>query len=365
MLLENIRICSDPRWTSETIKKHQQDDPTLGIIIKWLEQERKPEWGEISNLGQELKYFWAQWGSLTLTHGLLHRTWESADGRSNLSQIVLPSVLQKDVLSEVHSGASGGHFGVNKTLQKIRKKYYWVRCKEDVTHWIQQCHVCAATKGPAKRTRAAMKVYNVGVPFERIAMDITGPFPTSMNGNKYMLVVIDYFTKWPEVYAIRNQEAVTVADTLIQGWISRFGVPLELHTDQGRNFESQVFQDVCKTLNINKTRTTPLRPQSDGMVERFNRTIKEHLAKVINSDQKDWERHIPLFLMAYRSAVHESTGIPPAKVLFGSNIRLPSDKIVRCNSRCRSCRLNRICGRPQIQTERNTRYCTVKNEVVQ
>lgn len=324
-LLENLRVHSEPRWANEEIKKQQKDDPTLRIVMEWLEQERRPEWKEISNLNQDLKYYWAQWGSLTLTRGLLYRTWESSNGQNNLSQLILPYKLQKEVLSEVHSGVSGGHLGVNKTLQKIRKKFYWVKCKEDVTKWIQRCQVCAACKGPAKRTRAAMKVYNVGSPFERIAMDITGPFPTSTNGNKYMLVVIDYFTKWPEVYAIQNQEAVTVADALIQNWISRFGVPMELHTDQGRNFESQVFQEVCQTLKINKTRTTPMRPQSDGMVERFNRTIKEHLAKVISSDQKDWERHIPLFLMAYRSAVHESTAYPPAEVLFGSNIRLPSD----------------------------------------
>ena len=128
------------------------------------------------------------------------------------------------------------------------------------------------------------------------------------DGNKYIMVVMDYFSIWPEAYAIRNQEATTVATTLIDNWISRFGVPVELHSDQGRNFESNLFQRVTEVLGIRKTRTTPLHPQSDGMVERFNRTMEEHLSKVVAEHQKDWDRHLPLFLLAYRSAVHDTTG---------------------------------------------------------
>ena len=112
-----------------------------------------------------------------------------------------------------------------------------------------------------------MRQYNVGVPFERIAIDVAGPFPRSNLGNKYVLVAMDYFTKWPEAYAIPNQEAITVAQVLVDNMFTRFGVPLELHSDQGRNFESAVFKKVCDILRISKTRTTPLHPQSDGMVD--------------------------------------------------------------------------------------------------
>lgn len=92
---------------------------------------------------------------------------------------------------------------------------------------------------------------------------------------------------------------------------------MEIHSDQGRNFESALFAEICKFLGMNKTRTTPLHPQSDGMVERFNRTIEEHLKKVVDAHQKDWDEHIPLFLMAYRLAIHNTTSCSPAKVIFG------------------------------------------------
>jgi transposase InsO family protein len=170
-----------------------------------------------------------------------------------------------------------------------------------------------------------MKQYNVGTPFERIAFDIAGPFPVTDSGNKYIMVVIDYFSKWPEAYGLPNQEAVTVSKALIKNWICRYGLPLEMHSEQGRNFESNVFQGVCELLGVRKTRMTPLHPQSDEMVERFNRTMEQHLSKVVDQHQRDWDRHLPLFLLAYRAAIHETTHQTPAKILFGQELRLPCD----------------------------------------
>jgi transposase InsO family protein len=145
---------------------------------------------------------------------------------------------------------------------------------------------------------------------ERIAIDIMGPFPMSKHGNKYLLVAMDYFTKWPEAYPLPDQEAKTVAKVLVCEFFCRFGTPLELHSDQGRNFESMLIKEVCELLYIKKTRTTPYHPQSDGMVERHNRTLATQLSMFVNENHSDWDEHIPMVLMAYRTAVHESTGSP-------------------------------------------------------
>jgi transposase InsO family protein len=109
---------------------------------------------------------------------------------------------------------------------------------------------------------------------------------------------MDYFTKWPEVYPIPNQEALTVAENLVNNFFCRFGVPRELHSDQGRNFESHLLQEVLQRLGVSKTRTTPLHPQSDGMVERYIKTIEEHLRKVVASHRRDWDGRLHLFLLA-------------------------------------------------------------------
>ena len=152
-----------------------------------------------------------------------------------------------------------------------------------------QCDLCASRKPSKNQKRASLKQYQVGEPLERIAIDILGPLPLSNNHNKYIMIVVDYFTKWAEAYAIPNQEAVTVATKLVQEFFSRFGVPRQIHTDQGRNFESNLFQEICRMLNIDKTRTTAFHPQSDGLVERFNRTLENMLSLYVADNQKDWD----------------------------------------------------------------------------
>ena len=135
-------------------------------------------------------------------------------------------------------------------------------------------NACAERNDPPKKSRSPLIVEQSGYPMERVAIDIIGPLPKTNNGNRYILVAVDYFTRWPEAYAIPNQEARTIAQTLVDEWVCRYGVMQRLHTDQGRNFESDVFKEITNILGIKKTRTTPYHPQSDGMVERMNRTLK-------------------------------------------------------------------------------------------
>lgn len=162
---------------------------------------------------------------------------------------------------------------------------------------------------------------------ERLAMDILGPLPQTPRGNKFVLVVTDYFTKWTESYPIPNQEAVTVAEKLVGEFVCRFGVPRELHSDQGTNFESKVMAEVCKLLDIEKTRTTPLHPQSDGQVERYNRTLVETLRGKLKESQEDWDLQLQPCMMAYRSSVHESTGETPNMLMLGREIEVPLDVV--------------------------------------
>ncbi|XP_063333353.1 uncharacterized protein LOC134629763 [Pelmatolapia mariae] len=164
-----------------------------------------------------------------------------------------------------------------------------------------------------------------GAPMKRVAVDVMGPFPLTDRGNRYVLVAMDYFTKWPEAYAIPDQEAETVADALVEGMFSHFGTAETLHSDQGRNFESKVFAAMCERLGVKKTRTTPLHPQSDGLVERFNRTLAQQLAILTSEHQQDWDYHFPLTLMAYRSAVQDSTQCTLALLMLGRELRTPAE----------------------------------------
>lgn len=158
-----------------------------------------------------------------------------------------------------------------------------------------------------------------------MATDIMGPLQETDRGNLYILVVQDYFTKWVECYPIPNQEAETVAGAIVRNWVSRYGAPMELHSDQGRNFESAVFQGMCGLLGIAKTHTTPFRPQSDGMVERCNATLQEILTNLSEKVHWEWDLLLPLAAMVYNSSEHSATGISPHMMTFGREMTLPAD----------------------------------------
>ena len=313
---------------AQDIAKAQEMDSDIGHVMQWMKSGKgRPRWSEVATLSEVTKNCWAQWDSLCLRNNVLCRKWESSDGAITRLQMVLPKALREEVLIQLHNHPTGGHFGVKKTLEKVKEKFYWPHCRKDVTLWCSTCSECSSRKGPVTRQKARLGKYVVGAPLERVAIDVMSPLVRSTKGNRYLLVVIDYFSKWPEAYALPNQEAKTVATVIVNEFVCRFGVPLELHSDQGTNFESAVFQEMCSLLGIKKTRTTPLHPEADGMVKRYNRTLKTQLSLFVAEHQKDWDKYVPLLLMAYRTATHASTNFTPARLLMGREIRTPIDLV--------------------------------------
>lgn len=314
--------------TLEVIRKQQMEDDTMAPILLWKEQKKpRPEWDTISNQSPHLKTYLAQWDLMEVRDGILVRRWESDDGKSVRFLTVLPQGLRKSVLQELHGVNTAGHLGVKKTTGKVKERFYWVGYHADVRSFLRQCELCARRKSPAKKSRAKLRQYQVGGPLERIAVDVVGPLPETNNGNKYILVIGDYWTKWTEAYAVPDQSAETVAKKVVEEFVFRFGIPKELHSDQGRNFESNVFSEMCRLLGIAKTRTTPYRPQSDGMIERFNRTLVNAIALMIQpfQQQRDWDQYIPYFGFAYRSSIQETTMETPNMLMLGREVRCPLD----------------------------------------
>ena len=122
-----------------------------------------------------------------------------------------------------------------------------------------------------------------------------------------------------------NTSRWAIARKLVDEFVSRFGAPETLHTDQGRNFESNLFNELCRLLGIVKTRTSAYHPEGDGMIERFNRTVVSMLSNYVSDNQRDWDRHLPQVMMAYRSSKYESTKYPPFFMMFGRDVKLPID----------------------------------------
>ena len=311
-----------PGMTAVELRELQLRDPDVSEILQRKEaREDKPSWGEISKFSEYVKALWAMWNQLTVHNGVL-----LLDGGTS-RQLIVPRTLKEKILHLVHNSPTGGHLGVTKTLARLRTGFYWTNIRHDVETWCRSCLSCARRKPPGKKTRAKLQQHISGCPLERIAIDFSGPLPESVSHNRYIMVVTDYFTKYCEAYAIPDITASTAATVLVSEFICRWGVPRQIHTDQGSQFESQLFREMCELLGIDKTRTSPFRPQSDGQVERMNRTIKGMLYHYLSEKQDDWDHHLPLVMMAYRATVHESTKFTPNMLMFGREVECP-EKLV-------------------------------------
>ena len=320
--------------SKESLKELQQSDKEISTVTQWIKGDINPERSAMSSQGSVVKALWAQRQMLVIENEILYRKWE--DQKGTILQAIVPLSERRKVLSYCHDHQTAGHLGIKKTLSKVRQSYYWPGLQRDVRHYVAGCEKCQKSKGPLKKPRAPMQIVGASRPMERIATDILGELPITDKGNRYILVVSDYYTKWTEAFSMPNMEARTVADIIVREVVSRFGVPYIIHSDQGRQYESQLLLEMCKVLHIKKTRTTPYHPQSDGMVERINKTLVRMLKSYINNHQSDWDEHLPFLTMAYRSAEHETTGFSPNYLMLGREVSTPLDIMYEMPSSIRS-----------------------------
>ena len=192
-----------------------------------------------------------------------------------------------------------------------------------ISDFVRNCSLCAQNKLDPNHNKAPLQSIEVSEPFVSWAMDYMGPLPETLRGNKHLLVVMDHFTKWCEVFATPDQKAKTVAAILVSRVFSRFGPPTVLHSDQGRNFEGNLMKEICTLMGIYKSRTTACHPQCDGQVERQNRTLQDMLSAFVSQNRNDWDLWVNLAAYAYNTSIHESTGYSPYELVFGRVARTP------------------------------------------
>ena len=226
-------------WTAAELQSKQAADPNLRQTLLWKQnQTTQPAPQEVQGTSKATKSLWAQCNLLLLENSVLYHQWQTEDGRGTRLQLVLPRSLVPDILSALHDAPSAGHLGVTKTVERVRERFYSYDLQRDVEDWCRQCEKCARRKSPQATARAPLISSCPRYPLERIALDIMGPMPMTESGNKYILVVGDYFTKWKESFAFPNQEAKTIAEKLVKEVISRYGAPERICSDQGRNFQT-------------------------------------------------------------------------------------------------------------------------------
>lgn len=306
----------------------QRLDSETGPIMNFLESGLpRPKWDEVAKYSSETKSLWRQYERLEIEKNTLVRRFFSADGKSSYTQVIIPKLLRTEVVCMVHSGIGGAHLGRRRTELAVRARAYWPGWVSDVRRLLKSCPECAryTRSKPAKKTQ--LNPVLSGEPWEVLSVDITGPHPPSLAGHQYILTMQDGFTKWVEAFPIRRHTASVVARIIFEQIILRYGAPLRILSDQGAEFTSEMFAELCRLMKIDKVRSTPYHPQVNGMLERFHRTLNTMLAKVVSEHQRDWHEHLPAVLAAYRATVHEATGFSPNRLFLGKENRLPVDLV--------------------------------------
>ena len=304
------------------VEDKQKSDTDLADIRQWLVHGITPSEAELAILSPAAKHWWLFRDQLSIVRRVLYFT---PRGEECQKVIVAPKDLQNFILENCHDSPTAGHMGIIKTLMNVKHYATWYQMQQAVTNYVRGCETCNKQKTGNRRAKAAQTSYHVGSPMERVHIDILGPISESDRGNRYVLVMVDQFTKWVECCALPDQSAETVARSFVDNIVARLGCPFELHSDQGRNFESNVVKEICRLLEISKTRTTPYRPQANGQVERFNRTIMQILRCFMQEYHGDWDVYLPLVAGAIRSSVNRSTGFTPNYLMLGREVMRPLD----------------------------------------
>ena len=313
-----------------TLAELQRNDNDIAPIYESLASGTEaPEWDSMLPCSQISKIYWTKYLSLEMHNGVIYMRQNDEDGSSKL-RLLAPKTIHEELIHQAHAGFSGGHMGRRRTLEQVRRRAYWAGWSKDVRRYVHSCPECASYKRGRPPQQGPLQHMLTGEPWERIGVDITGPHPKSRNGYVYILTMVDYFSKWAHAFPLRNQEATTIAKILIDKVFAYFGTPLQILTDRGRNFQSEVFNEMCKRFDIDHVSTTAYKPSTNGLVERFHQTLNSILGKVVTENQRDWDDHLAYALAAYRATPHETTGYSPNMLFLGRENRAPIDLLYGC-----------------------------------
>lgn len=299
--LELSKEISTDEWIEE-----QRKDPALDVL-------RKRVGNDVSKEGETL---------ITLEKGMLYRHFKSHT-KEMIKQLVVPTKFRRQILQLGHDIPMAGHLGIKKTRERILKYFFWSEIFNDTKQYCRSCPKCQKGTSKTQVSKVPLvQIPRIDVPFQRIAIDMVGPLPRTKRGNQYVLVICDYATKYPEAILLRNQEAEVVAEAIIEVF-SRLRVPKEILSDKGTNFMSSLMSELCKLLSIRKLNTTPYHPQANGLVERFNGTLKRMLQIYAQDQPGKWDKLLPYLLFAYREVPQESTRFAPFELMYGRHVRGP------------------------------------------
>ena len=321
-----------PWWTRDQMKEKQEEDEDLKEYYARLATpgSTKIQWEDIVFKGEACKYYFGQRYKLRMVEGLLYRAWISMDGMTTWKQLMIPRVLQQDILEQVHKTPTGCHQGFRRTWEFLRRRFFWFEMGKQLRRLIRTCEDCQKKKNLNISPRWPMTIHGAGFRNERVTLDMCGPMRFPRVEFQYLLVICDSYTKYVVAVPLKGSTAEEICQAFLDRWANVFGFPYNLHTDQGSNLTSEMWREFCKIMSIEKTRTTAYRPQANGQNERTNKTIVEWL-RTTQTQHEDWCKRVGHVCFAFNATPHAAHGYSPYYLMFGAepfchiDVRMPSD----------------------------------------
>ena len=286
----------------------QQNDKSLAALFDLAENEPYP---------LNKSYIFVKDGLL------MRREISKSNHDISYEQLVVPAALRNKLLWLAHDIPASGHLGVKKTKFRLTRHFWWPKCSKDIYQYVTSCDICQRVgKGSKPKPAPLIPLPIISEPFEKVAIDIVGPLPTTAAGNRFILTIIDLGSLYPEAIPLPSHTAADVATALSQVF-SRFGFPETILSDQAPDFMSQLMQVFLHDFNITQIRCSVYHPQSNGTLERFHRTLKSMLRTLVDKYEMDWDNCLNWSLFAFREVPVESLGFSPFELLFGRDVKGP------------------------------------------
>jgi hypothetical protein len=232
------------------------------------------------------------------------------------TKIVVPKQSVATVLTFLHDSPLAGHRDFDKTFDSINSKYFWLNMHKDIKSYCATCHLCQTKKYLNKPNVAPLKPIVVNTPWGLIGLDIAGKFKKTPSGNEYIVIAVDYFTKFCIARAIPDFTALSTAKFIFEEIICKMGMPSSIISDRGVNFQSNLFEQLCKLLKIKKVNATFYHPAGNGMIERMIKSIKQILTMYVDATHTNWDNFLQSSISAYNTSKQASLKMSPYEVLF-------------------------------------------------
>ena len=262
-------------------------------------------------------------------------------------RLYVPRHLRTGVITQYHD--ENGHMGVQKSFDGIRQKYYWPNLYKEIYQYVTNCVVCK-TRSLQKVKQPLQETDIPPFPMAKLSLDLSGPYPTSLSGNKYIIAFVDWFSGWPEAFAVPDKTADTVANLLIEEIYPRYGCPLQIVTDNGTENVNQVMRETLEAMNIHHVLTSVYHPQSNAKVERFHRTLHDVLAKKLTDNQQHWDLYLNQALAAIRFNISVSSKFSPFFLLYNRDVVLPVDNLMKPRRKYQGEETHKIALKNSIRT---------------